>query len=277
MINQRALEEMDEKALTGWLVRRMRGEEADPPLSSMHLETPDDFVAVVHGRTTDAAFRGRLENGIVEALREIAKNPDLRAGKDANAVQHLAALILRRAIRTAVPVLLAIAERGILGRTNREIDANAERMVLMALARLQEPKLLAHHWIGVWCSKDPALWPIATAGLRHSDPEQGVALLPEIITRAKSHRDFPLGEVLWAYRADPRIGPPRLAQELGKLGNWERARCRMALMDVGATAEQIDELLAEQADPDDDAADLPTWAVGEDQLPMKPPRWSVAA
>jgi hypothetical protein len=309
MINLRALEAMDRKALTGWLVCRMREEEADPPLSGMHQETPDDFIAVLHGKTTDTAFRRRLEYAVVEALREIAKNPDLRAGKDARAVEHLASLILRRAIRPAVPVLLTIAERGILGGTYREIDANAERMVLMALARVQEPKLLDHHWIGVWHSKDRALWPIATAGLRHCDPKQGIALIPEIIAKAKSYRDFPLGEVLWAYRADPNIGPPGLAAELGKLGNLEQAKCRMALKDVGATAEEIDELLAMQPSiprakqrafvlkknsqslelPEPrraeyvsqhngmDLSTLPVWARGPENLPTQPPRWSVTS
>lgn len=277
MINLRALEAMDEKALTGWIVRRMRAEQLDPPPAEMHGETPDDFVAVVHGKTTQAAFRTRLEKAIVEALREIAKNPDLRTGEDAHAAQHLAMLVLRLAIGAAVPVLLSLAERGILGRTEREIGANAERCILMALARLQDPRLLARHWLVIWCGKDSTFWPIATAGLRHSDPEQSIALLPEIMARAKTHRGFPLGEVLWAYYTDPNIGPSRLAEELGKFGKDERARCRMALMDVGATTDEMNALLtpAKRAEPEN--KDVPAWASPDVDLPSKPPRWSIAA
>lgn len=277
MINLRTLEAMENSALVGWIVRRMRAEEADPPLSDMHGESPDDFIAVVHGKTTNTAFRTRLEKAIVEALREIAKNPDLRTGPDARAVQHLAMLVLRLAIVAAVPVLLAISERGILGRSEREIDVDAERCVLMALARLQEPKLLAHHWIRIWCGKDPGLWPIATAGLRRSDPERGIALLEEILAKAKTNRGFPLGEILWAYRADPNIGPARLAEELSKYGRPEFARCRMALMDVGATSAEIDELLSAPKPAKKKARDVfPEWASSEADLPTNPPRWSIS-
>lgn len=276
MINLRALEAMDDQALCGWIVRRVRTEQLDPPLSDMHGETPDDFIAVVHGKTTNASFRARLEKAIVEALREIGKNPDLRSGKDARAIQHLAMLVLSVGIGAAVPVLLTLAERGILGRTEREIDADAERCILMALARLQEPQLLTHHWIRIWCGKDSALWPIATAGLRHSDPKRAIALFPEIMARAKTHRRFPLGEILWAYRADPNIGPSRLAEELGALGQEERAYCRMALLDVGATSAEIEELLTPRS-PQKEPDDVPEWASAEQALPNKPPRWSIAA
>lgn len=277
MMNMQTLEAMDDKTLLSWIVRRMRGEEANPLLSEIHRETPDDFIAIIHGKTTNTLFRARLENGIVEALREIGKNPDLRSGIDAGAAQHLAMLVMRLALGAAVPILLVIAERGILGRAQREIDADAERCVLLALARLQEPKLLAHHWIRIWGGSDPSLWPIATAGLRRADPEQGIALLPEIIAKAKKYRRFPLGEVLWAFRADPNIGPVRLAQEFEKFGKLERTRCRKALEDVGATAGDIEELFPAPSSKKEVETDVPTWASADKNLPTTPPRWSIAA
>jgi hypothetical protein len=273
VINLSTLEKMDAKTLTSWLVRRTRGEEADPPLSSMHQETPDDFVAVVHGQTKDEAFRARLEEAIVDALRVVAKNPDLRRGPDAAAVRNLAALVQRRDVRAAASVLLGLAERGILGRQNRELAVDAERAVLMALARLQEPKLLAHHWLAVWRSKESALWPVATAGLRWSDPEQALTLLPAIVGRAKTHRSFPLGEVLWAFRADRNIGPPKLAKALEGLGEAERQMCRRALSEVGATNAQVEALLDEPPSSGSEGRDVPAWAKGKGVVPRKPPRW----
>lgn len=234
---------MSADALRAWIVRRVRGQEADPPLSLMHQETPDDFIAVVYGQTTKEDFRKRLEAAVVAALREVAKNPDLRTGSDADAVRYLASLSEHRELRTAMPVLLGIAERGILGGAARELEPLAERAVLRALARLQPANLLAHHWREVWRARSESeaeLWPVIIAGLRRSAPEQALALVPEIIARAKASPEFPLGEVLWAFRADPSVGPSGLSKALGELGQAERHRCHQALRDVGASAEQLD-------------------------------------
>ncbi len=73
MITRGALERLSEAELQGWLLRRMRGEEADPPLLPYRFETPDDYVAVVHGQTDDLAFRSRLERSIVRALAQEAE------------------------------------------------------------------------------------------------------------------------------------------------------------------------------------------------------------
>lgn len=280
MIDLAGLEGMDVDALRAWIVRRVRGQEADPPLSPMHQETPDDFIAVVYGQTTKEDFRKRLEAAVVAALREVAKNPDLRAGADADAVRYLASLSQSRELRAAMPVLIGLAERGILGGAERELEPLAERAVLRALARLQPANLLAHHWREVWRARsegEAELWPVIIAGLRRSVPEQALALLPEIVERSKTSPEFPLGEVLWAFRADPSVGPSRLSKALGALGQAERHRCRQALRNVGASQEQLEELLPPAPGPGVQATKPGAWSERGVPMPAAPPRWSGAA
>lgn len=275
MIDLAALEKKEFEDLRDYIVRRVRGEEADPPLAVTRGETPEDFLEVVHGRTANEEFRTRLEEAVVSALRHFARIPDLADGVDADAVRYLAQFAQWRNLGAAVPTLLCLAERGLLGRGRREIDADAERAVLRALAKLQEPGILWHHWEHAWSSEDPALWPVATAGLRRSAPEKALRLLPEMVSRARKTPSFPLGEVLWAFRADPNVGPPKLSQALDLLDKGDRSLCREALRSVGASEDQIEELLSRTSIAGTETRDMPAWARGKTKMPTVPPRIGV--
>ncbi len=86
-----ALSRMSEAKLRVWLLARMRGEHVDPPVDASRLESPDDYVKLMHHETRDTKLRARLEKVTVTALQEVAAG-NLRRGRDAVAVRHLAAL-----------------------------------------------------------------------------------------------------------------------------------------------------------------------------------------
>ncbi|WP_437894446.1 hypothetical protein [Sorangium sp. So ce124] len=264
MITREIVELMEEEQLLDWLLRRMRAEEADPPLSTLHAETPDDYVAVIHGQTTDLTFRERLERAVVTGL-EMSGASDVLTTRDAEAVRNLAELALRRRISAAAPVLRRIAERGAFGGRARGLVEIVERSVLFALAGLQERKLLWENWLSLWRQGAPVPWPIIVAGLRLSNPSKATELLPEIVERALSGGRFPLGEVLWAFGTDPVIDAGQIAKALSGLSPEAVARCRRDLEEIGALAEELDAWL-----PPAVPSVHPTWA-RRGHLPRKPP------
>jgi hypothetical protein len=282
VIDLAALEKMasdgDERGLDelrDYIVRRVRGDEANPPLAVARGETPEDFLEVVYGQTANEAFRARLGKAIVRALQHFARVPDLTTGADADAVRHLAKFAQWRNLQEAEAMLLSLAMRGFLGQGEREINTDAERAVLRALAKLQKPGAYFHLWERAWHSEDPALWPVATAGLRRSAPKKALRLLHEIVARAKGTPSFPLGEVLWAFRADPNVGPPGLSKEFESLDQDDRNRCREALRSVGASEEQIEELLPNARVANAGTIDVHAWAKGKREMPPVPPRLGV--
>lgn len=274
MLHREALERMSEPELSAWLRRRVRGEEANPPLSTMQVETPDDFVVLAHGATTDEAFRRRLTAAIEQGLRELARSPSLKDGPEALAAENLAAAAQRVGALGAVVPLVAIAMRGALGHAD-DLAPAAQRAVLIALASLQEPKKLWSPWGELWASKVPAVWPIALDGLRCCDPKAAVALVPEVVRRALDHEGFPLGLALWGFFGDPDVSTPALAAELARLAPSERARARAALEEVGATPAELESLLPAKPPLATSAATGPAWAGGPNI--KEPPRWGKAA
>jgi len=239
MTTASALARLSEPKLRAWILARMRGEHEDPPVDAGRLETPDDYVRVVHHQTRDEKFGTRIEKAALAALREAAAG-DLRSGPDARAVRHLAALMEGLELRTATPVLQEIAERGAFGGHERGLDSDAEDMVLFALAGLQGSGTLWLKWKALWQREIPRLWPVVTAGLRLSEPEQALGILLEAVRRAASHEHLPLGEVLWAFATDEDYEEGDIANALEGLSQEERERCREALKTMGAEQEEID-------------------------------------
>lgn len=267
MIGLGTLERMSKDDLRGWLLQRMRGGKADPPIAAAQTEAPDDYVAVIHERAMDPGFRARLEAVITEALGEVARG-DLRGGRDAIALKNLVELVDRRELRGALPLLEKIAEGGIFGGREGQIEPRAEEAVLFALAGLQNPKVLWGAWARLWQQEDAALWPTAIVGLRISNPDRAAAMLPEIVQRALSTRKVPLGEILWGFGTDPSLESEQIAKALDSLSRAELRACRRELEEVGATEEEIERWL-----PAVSPRVLPVWAQREHQvLPSSPPR-----
>lgn len=260
-----ALARMSEAKLRVWLLARMRGEREDPPVTEGRLETPDDYVRLVHHESSDARFHARLEKAVVAALGEAAAG-DLREGPDARAVRYLAALADNLEIRAAAPVLLAIAERGAFGGHEGALEVDAEDLVLFALAGLQEPRALWAKWQALWQSGTPRLWPVVSAGLRLSDPKPALAILRKAVERAVDHPGFPLGEILWAFATDSRESyrPEEIAGALEGLPPQALQRCRDALESVGAEEGEIEAWIP--------APSSGVWWKPERLLPRRPPR-----
>lgn len=251
MITASALSKLSEPDLRAWILARMRGHE-DPPVASGRMEGPDDFVRLVHHEARDATFRARLEKAALGALREVARG-DL-VGPDADALRHLAALMDGLDLRTAVPVLKAIAERGAFGGHEGELDPDAEGMVLFALASLQPPGKLWPKWEALWQQDLPRLWPVVSAGMRLSAPERALNILPDAVQRGSEHQDFPLGEVLWAFATYDNYTETEISHALNGLSPELLTRCREALTTVGATPEEIDAWVPSSC------GDWPAWA-----------------
>jgi hypothetical protein len=258
------LHRMSEAKLRAWLLARMRGEQEDPPVSEMHMESPDDYVAVLHEQSRSKAFRARLEKAVVAALEEAAKGK-LRRGRDARAVRYLAELADSLELRAAAPILQAIAERGAFGGHDDALDAEAEELVLFALAGLQEPGVLFPKWRAVWERDLPSLWPVVSAGLRLSDPKAALAILPYAVERGESHPDFPHGEVLWAYATDERYGKGEIAAVLERLSPQALQHCRDALTSLGATDDEVESWVP--------APPSGRWLQSKVQLPKDLPRF----
>ncbi|WP_437935961.1 hypothetical protein [Sorangium sp. So ce341] len=242
--------------LRAWLLARMCGKEVDPPVSELHLESPDDYVATLHEQSRDKAFRARLEKAAVAALAEAAQG-NLREGPDARAVRYLAELVDTLELRAAETTLREIAERGAFGGHDGALDGDAEELVFFALAGLQTPGELYSKWLAVWQRELPRLWPVVTAGLRISDPERALGVLPEAVERARSHQDFPLGDILWAFATDPTYAPGAIAGALAGLSKEARRRCRDALAELGAEQNELDAWLP---DRDPGGSTTPAWA-----------------
>jgi hypothetical protein len=232
------LHRMDEARLRAWLLARMRGVEEDPPVSEMHMESPDDYVAVAYEQSRSKAFRARLGKAVVAAIEEAAKGK-LRGGRDARAIRYLAELADSLELDAAAPVLHALAERGALGGHDDALDHEAEELVLFALAGLQDPGVLFAKWLALWQRDLPHLWPVVTAGLRLSDPKRALVILPQAVRRGASHPGFPYGEVLWAYATDERYAAGDFAAALTGLPREALLRCRDALRSLGATDAEL--------------------------------------
>lgn len=234
-----ALAHLREPKLRAWLLARMRGTREVPPVVESRLETPDDYVRVLHRETSDEKLRARIEKATLTALGEVAAC-DLHAGPDARAVRYLAALVESLELRAAAPVLLEIAKRGALGGHDGGLEPRAEAMVLFALAGLQPKKTLWRAWEALWQQEIPRLWPVVTAGMRLSDARKALGILPRAVERAASHGDFPLGEVLWAFATGELYKSDDIAGALQGLSPQSRERCREALRSVGAEQGEID-------------------------------------
>ncbi|WP_437753885.1 hypothetical protein [Sorangium sp. So ce1389] len=252
--------------LRAWLLARMRGQKEDPPVSELHMESPDDYVAAIYEQSRNKAFRTRLEKAAVAALAEAAQG-NLREGPDARAVRYLAELVDTLELRAAESTLREIAERGALGGHDDALDADAEELILFALAGLQTPGELYSKWLAVWERELPRLWPVVTAGLRISDPDRALGILPETVERARRYHDFPLGDVLWAFATDPTYQPGAFAGALPGLSSEARRRCREALAALGAEKNEVDAWLPDRGP---EGPRTPAWArlkKGPDQPP----------
>lgn len=250
-----ALTRMNEGRLRAWLLARMRGESVDPPLSEGRHEAPQDYVQAIVQESSSQPFIKRMHKAILGALDEVAQ-ADLREGPDADAVRHLANLVDGLELREAAPQLQTIAECGVFGGHDDAIDPYTEEMVLFALAGIQIPGALWQRWQALWERDAPRFWPVASSGLRLSDPGRALDILPTAVERAARHPDFPLGELLWAFANDGNHSASDLAAALARLKPDARARCRRALEGVGAPARDIDAWLAE---PRPRAATKPQW------------------
>jgi hypothetical protein len=238
VIDAATLERMSEDELAAWVLARLRGQQADPPLSAAHLETPFDFVRVIHDQAGEA-FRERLERAVLAALRQAGQG-DLREGSDAQAVRLAALLVDGLDLRTAVPALQVVAARGAWGGHD-EIAPDVEVAILVALAGLQPERELWDHWRQLWRSGPERLLPVAVTGMRRSNPQAALLFLPDIVRRADAIPAFPLGQLLWAFGRDPRYEARQIADELtSELSPSERERCRAALREVGAEDGEID-------------------------------------
>ncbi len=240
MITGRALASLSEPKLRTWILARMREEQVDPPIAESRLESPDDYVRVMHQETDDKKFRAKIEKAALAALSEVAEG-DLTAGSDARAARNLAALMDGLDLREAAPVLQAIAERGAFGTKEGALDPDAEEMVLFALAGLQAPGKLWAKWEALWQQEIPRLWPVVTAGLRLSNAKKALGILPLAVRRAATHAELPLGEVLWAFATEEHVKSNDIAEALKGLSPEERERCREALSALGAAPNEIDE------------------------------------
>ena len=256
MTTGKALTSLSEAKLRSWILARMREEQVDPPIAESRLESPDDYVRVVHHETTDAKFRAKLEKAAIAALGEVAAS-DLRAGPNARAARNLAALMDGLDLHDAAPLLRVIAERGALGGHEGGLDPDAEEMVLFALAGLQPKKTLWKKWERLWQQEIPRLWPVVTAGLRLSNAKLALGILPLAVRRATAHADFPLGEVLWAYATEQPAGSAAFAEALKDLSSEELNRCREALKRMGAERHEIDQWIPATTAP---GASLVAWA-----------------
>lgn len=87
---------------------------------------------------------------------------------------------------------------------------------------------------------------LAISGLRHANPEGALKLLPEVIERTEAEPQLPLGEILWAYYGDARIGSGRFSEALQDLSSTARQQCREAFQAVGATQDMITNLLGDK-------------------------------
>jgi hypothetical protein len=262
-----SLARLTEPKLRALIRARVRGEDADPPVDVSRWESPEDHLLLAHRETSDPKFRARLENAARGALDEAALG-DLTGGPDAQAVRHLAALADGLGLEAAAPRLLAIAERGALGGHEGELDPEAEAMVLFALADLQPPKTLFPRWLALWEREIPRLWPVVSAGLRLSDPERALAILPEAVERAGRRGDFPLGDVLWAFATYEGYEAEDIAGALGRLSTADQIRCHEALTEVGSEEAEIAAWLPPQP------ARAPAWAAWKrpGPEPTRPPR-----
>lgn len=237
---------MSEAELREWLLARMRGERVVPPVSESRLESPEDHVRALVRGSADKRFHARMSKAILAALRELTAG-DLRSGPDAAAVRHLAGLVDGLELRAAAPLLHTLALRGTFGGHDGAVDPDAEDMVLFALAGVQEPGALWPQWHALWQRDAPRFWPVASAGLRLSDPMRALKILPEAVARGEHQKTFPLGEVLWAYATDSHYTANDIADALAGLTLAARARSREALTALGAEPQELDAWLPSPA------------------------------
>jgi hypothetical protein len=267
-----ALARLSEPKLRAWILARMRGEQESPPVAEGRLESPDDYLRLVHQQSQDAKFRARLEKAAVAALREAAAG-ELRRGPDARALKYLAALANSLDLGDAGAVLQEIAERGAFGGHDGGIDPGAEDLVLFALAGLQAPGVLWSGWYTLWQREIPRLWPVVTAGLRLSDPQRALAILPKAVERGESQASFPLGEVLWAFATYDGYQAGEVARALAGLTRESRERSREALKALGAEPQELDAWVPLPGR--DRGPDRPLWARRNAGI-THPPRFTEA-
>lgn len=217
--------------LLAWIWARVRGP-AIPPLTGRQDETPDDLLVLLARSNDDLPFAERMRALLLAALREITQTPDLRDGVDAGAVASVAHAVSRLNLRGAFDPLLALAQRSAFAGA-AELREDAEEAVILALARLQPPTLLWDEWIRLLGTGSPRLRALAAAALRISCPERCHEALPLVLEALDPQEQGTLGQVLWSWRWDPRVG---LASAFVSLEAEAQDRCRAALSAVGGDA-----------------------------------------
>ena len=233
MIDLATLEGMTEEDLQAWLLECIRGE-SDPPISTMHLETPLDFVCSSLDQLS-VEFAARYKAAILRLLTEVTEAKVW----DRQLVHALSFLVDKLDMHEAAPILHKAAVRGNFGGHSDVLQEIAEGDVLHALAGLQPPDVYWQEWVDLWQNGPSFLWTVTVLGMRRSNPVRATTLLGEIVGQMKDRKTIPLGMVLWGFGKDPGVEVGAVLKELEVLKKEELQRCRRGLRFIGATEEEI--------------------------------------
>lgn len=248
------LSKLSAEQLDLWLLERMRGERFDPPIVEMHGELPTTFVeqAIDHG---DPGLQTRLRDAVSRLLGQLVDVGNLREPANATAAGFLCDLAGFFEIGDSASAVLRLIHRSEL----EALDPSLLAAAYTAFAILQPPHTYADEvWMPLWRGNAAKFWPVATAGLRRSDPAKALEILPEIIARGRG-TDYPLGETLYAYLDDPEI--TRLLMDGTPLDEQEYHFCVAAATTFGLPPEMIAPLAPRTNEPPPEAGNgLPAWA-----------------
>jgi hypothetical protein len=242
-----SLQELNEKNLSRLILDRLM---VPADLRGLYGkgEEPVDLLRTLRRELKESTAREAFDRAVVIGLRTL-RTQSVHVGKAATEIESSALISYASLIQQEKIILTAdeierMAEHTRLFTPVALLDEQLERSVLGALATVQPPGKLTEHWKKLWRNGPPSLQPLATAGLRRSNAKAATDILPEIVQQARHDKDFPLGDILWAYAHDGscEIGRIGVRDALEKLSLEDRAFAAKALKTVGAEPEEIAEI-----------------------------------
>lgn len=185
---------MSDEELRTYLRGILKGEAV---LNVVHDDVPSTRVLSLHQSQVDVRQKDRITAAISTILAEdfIGEVQVRLDARDDEFLADLAFLCESLKITESYRLLRALLDRGThVPGENFFYQKNTERIILRALVVLQPPYLLIDTiWRIYWNSDDDFFWDVAFFGIRRSNLQLAISLLPDAYLRWRENRkmDFP--------------------------------------------------------------------------------------
>lgn len=186
-ISYETLRHTPENGLREWFGNRMQWGSSEPKWELDNLEGPEAFVYWMC--EVDPELGSKFTNLTIQMLGDVAKDPN--SVSDSRYVASLAN------VARVISPRESFSDAGMLAHRYeaqgfRDLNHLPVRSVLRLVVAGQErhDESWVPFWIKLWDQSRPEFWAVATAGLRKSNPEVALSILPEVIKRSQEFPEY---------------------------------------------------------------------------------------